>query len=119
MKEAAKRRVGRPTKQPSGKRVSLGLKVTAEVKQQIEEAARASGRTQSQEAEHLIERALLVERLMQSMRTTVEQVERGNFEAALYRRGFTQIRDARGTLWAPPGYPGIERSGFIVPEDDR
>jgi uncharacterized protein (DUF1778 family) len=41
-----------------GKRVSLGLKVTAEVKQRIDKAAQASGRTQSQEAELLLEKAL-------------------------------------------------------------
>jgi hypothetical protein len=45
-------RRGRPTKQSEpGARVSLGLKVTPEIKAKLDEAARHSGRTQSQEAE--------------------------------------------------------------------
>jgi hypothetical protein len=64
MTKAAKQRRGRPFKTPlPNQRVSLGLKVTAEVKQQIDAAARASGRTQSQEAELLIERALQYDRI--------------------------------------------------------
>jgi predicted transcriptional regulator len=42
------------TKKPT--LVSLGLKVTPEIKQKLDEAARASGRTQSQEAELRLER---------------------------------------------------------------
>lgn len=40
-----------------GERVSLGLKVTADIKSRIDAAAKASGRTQSQEAELRIERS--------------------------------------------------------------
>ena len=59
------KRIGRPTKAPvKGKRVSLGLKVTAEVKRHIDAAAKASGRTQSQEAEILIEKALAYDRML-------------------------------------------------------
>jgi hypothetical protein len=51
-------RLGRPPKPPTpGERVSLGLKVTAKIKQRIDEEARKSGRTQSQQAELMIERA--------------------------------------------------------------
>jgi predicted transcriptional regulator len=57
-----KKRTGRPVKKPEpGKRMSLGLKVTAEIKERIDKAAKASGRTQSQEAEALIERAIAEE----------------------------------------------------------
>jgi hypothetical protein len=56
------RRTGRPTKPPPpGKRASLGLKVTAEIKQKIEAAAQANGRTQSQEAESRLERSFAIE----------------------------------------------------------
>jgi hypothetical protein len=52
------KRLGRPLKAPTpGKRVALGLKVTAEIKQRIDEQARKSGRTQSQQAELMVERA--------------------------------------------------------------
>jgi len=71
-----------------------------------------SGRSISREAEHLIERALAYDRMMDAMRTNLAEIEKGNVEAALHRLGYTPIRTAHGKLWAPPGYPGIERSGF-------
>jgi hypothetical protein len=53
-----KQRLGRPLKRPAaGRRFSLGLKVTAATKTRLDNAARASGRTQSQEAEVRIERS--------------------------------------------------------------
>jgi hypothetical protein len=119
MAKAAKKRVGRPFKSPppKGQRVSLGLKVTAEVKRHIDAAARASGRTQSQEAELLIERALQYDRTLEAMRTTLADMQQGNVEAALFRLGFTLVRHVQEgkawKLWAEPGFPGIERSGFI------
>lgn len=49
-------RKGRPPKTPSpGERVSLGLKVTAEIKARLDRAAQTTGRTQSQEAEFRLE----------------------------------------------------------------
>ncbi len=55
------KRIGRPPKVADpGTRVSLGLKVTAETKAQLESLARASGRTQSQEAEAAIERGRIL-----------------------------------------------------------
>ncbi len=57
-----KKRIGRPTKPgTAGQRNSLGLRVTAEIKRKIEAGALKSGRSQSQEAEFLIEQALLKE----------------------------------------------------------
>ena len=57
-----KKRIGRPTKPgTAGQRNSLGLRVTAEIKRKIEAGALKSGRSQSQEAEFLIEEALLKE----------------------------------------------------------
>ena len=51
------KRMGRPTKAPrSGERVSLGLRVTADIKTKLDEAARHSARSQSQEAEFRLER---------------------------------------------------------------
>lgn len=51
----------RPGRKPkavsSGKRASLGLKVTPEIKRRLEIAAKSSGRTQSQEAEARIEQS--------------------------------------------------------------
>ena len=46
------KRIGRPPKPPTpGERTPLGLRVTAEVKKMLEQAAVQSGRSLSQEAE--------------------------------------------------------------------
>src|ERR1700730_4542172 len=69
MGREAKKRIGRPPRNPPtrGKRVSLGLKVTAEVKRHLDSAFRTSGRTQSQEAEHLIEKALAYDQMLDAI----------------------------------------------------
>jgi hypothetical protein len=60
--ERKEKRLGRPPKAPTpGKRVALGLKVTSEIKQRLDEEARKSGRTQSQQAELMIERSFTQE----------------------------------------------------------
>ena len=52
------KRIGRPTKAPkAGDRVSLGLRVTAEIKSRLDAAAMISGRSQSQEAELRLEQS--------------------------------------------------------------
>src|SRR5438067_2091755 len=52
---------GRPGRKPQpanqGKRASLGLKVTPEIKNRLDAAAKENGRTQSQEAEVRIEQS--------------------------------------------------------------
>jgi hypothetical protein len=56
---AEKRRVGRPGREPKpGERVPLGLRVTPELKRDLDDAANRSGRSQSQEAEMLLAQAL-------------------------------------------------------------
>lgn len=65
MSEAKK--IGRPTQEASpGTRVSLGLKVTADIKTRIDEAAQSSGRTQSQEAEYRLQRSFRDDALFSS-----------------------------------------------------
>jgi hypothetical protein len=123
MKKSAKR-IGRPVK-PSmtAKRVSLGLKVTSEIKRVIEALALASGRTQSQQAEYLIERALQYDRTMQAMQAAVESLEQSAVEDALHRKGWrlVRMRDQHGNsadLWAPPDHPWNVRSGFMPPDPE-
>lgn len=55
------KRIGRPPKTSEPRaRYSLGLKVTASMKERIEQLAKQTGRTQSQAAEYLLERAFFV-----------------------------------------------------------
>lgn len=63
-------RIGRPTKTPKpGERVSLGLRVTADLKRKLDEAAKKSGRSQSQEAELRLERSFEREALLPEVLT--------------------------------------------------
>jgi len=66
------KRIGRPTKPPTGKRVQLGLIVRADIKRAIIKAAEQSGRTQSQEAELLIERAWAYDGLIEKLGAVIE-----------------------------------------------
>lgn len=123
MARAAKRRAGRPTKPTVGaSRVSLGLKVTASTKRVIEALALASGRTQSQEAEFLFERALQFDEAHKSMRVTLELIETNGIEQVLTRKGWLLVRmrdqnENPAYLWAPPGHPWNPRSGFLSDEE--
>jgi hypothetical protein len=123
MARTAKRRTGRPTKPAVGTaRVSLGLKVTASTKRVIEALAIVSGRTQSQEAEFLIERALQFDEAHKSMRATLESLKTNGIEGVLAREGWrvVHMRDQdenAAYLWAPPGHPWNPRSGFLSEEE--
>lgn len=68
---------GRPIKAPTpGTRVSLGLKVTPEIKRRLDQAARDSGRTQSQEAELRIEQSFRNDnRRPRTFTVTIAEVE--------------------------------------------
>lgn len=57
--QGRKSRGGRPRREPDpGERVKLGLRVTPQLKGRLDESADQNGRSQSQEAEFLLERAL-------------------------------------------------------------
>jgi hypothetical protein len=97
----AKRR-GRPFKAPkAGKRAPLSLLVRAEIKKLVDERAKASGRTQSQEAEMLIERCLQYESVLGTNAGAVQHL--------LRRHGYTRLgisnprTGQRGFAWAEPG----------------
>lgn len=62
-------KVGRPTKAPKhgARRVSLGLRVTPDVKRQLDAAADKNGRSQSQEAEFRLERSFEIGVLLDYM----------------------------------------------------
>jgi hypothetical protein len=110
---AAKKRIGRPFKVAKKKqRVSLGLKVRAEVKTMIDKAAKDSGRTQSQEAEALIERALAYDSAFKAMNITTEQIAKGKVEAACHSAGYVSIILGDGRkAWVYEPDP-TKRSGF-------
>jgi hypothetical protein len=85
-----------------------------------DELARRSGRTQSQEAERLIETALRFDQLLETMRAEIRELRSSKkLEAALHSEGHIPLRTKHGTIWFPPGHPDAPpSSGFISPEKE-
>jgi uncharacterized protein YjbJ (UPF0337 family) len=66
------KRIGRPTKPPkAGERVTLGLRVTPEIKNKLEKVAIEKGRSLSQEAEFRLERSFDREALADETRQAI------------------------------------------------
>lgn len=63
-----RKRLGRPVKEPTpGTRTPLGLRVTAELKRDLEAAAIASGRSLSQETELRLEQSFERDFILKSL----------------------------------------------------
>jgi predicted transcriptional regulator len=98
-----------------GKRAPLSLLVRPEIKRLVDKLATANGFTQSAQAEFLIAQGLNIQRVLDAMGKTLEEIERGNADAALRRRGYNHHRiligDKPWSFWTEPGFP-IPTSGF-------
>jgi hypothetical protein len=111
-----KKIAGRPKKAPAaGKRAPLSLLVRPALKRLVDQMATANGTTQSAAAEFLIEQGIAVRQVLDAMGKTAEEIERGNADAALRRRGYVSHRfvaDGRAWFfWTEPGFP-IPTGGF-------
>ena len=114
-------RTGRPIKPArKGKRARLSVDVSSTTKALIAKRAKESGRTLAREAEIMIERSATYDEFMARSQQTLEEMQKGNVEAMLWRLGYTPVRtpnadkpDRPWKLWAEPGYPGTERSEFV------
>jgi hypothetical protein len=107
---------GRPPGRPRKfvKRHHATVRIAPERYADLRATADAARRSVSEEVEHRIERLAALDGALAAMRTDVAQIAKNNFEAELWRRGYTPVRQPGHDmkLWAEPGYPGIERSGF-------
>jgi hypothetical protein len=111
------KRMGRPVKAPTpGKRAPLSLLVPPKLKDRVEKAARASGRTMAAEAEALIEQGLAVADVLTSMRTDVLRVALGQAENNFRQRGYTWAHSSYGKIWYPPGHPDAPPKGGFIPQ---
>jgi hypothetical protein len=113
---------GRPIKASrKGQRSRISVDLSAPTRAAIANQAKISGRTLAREAEIMIEGFLNYLQMQEQMRTTMEEISKGNVENALLRLGYTPIRAVREgkaqKLWAEPGFPGFERSGFVPWEE--
>lgn len=114
---AKKKAAGRPMKAPKrGKRAPLSLLVRPKIKRLVDKMAAADGITQSAQGEALIEQGLAVRKALDAVDRDTAEIEKGHVEGVLRRKGYTPIytvKDGKGwKLWAEPGFPGIQRSGF-------
>jgi hypothetical protein len=111
-------KTGRPPGRPRKfvGRFHVTVRITPQLYADIQEKADASRRSISEEVETRLERLAAQDSAMAAMGTSLDRIKEGNLEAELWRAGYTPIRDADTgkKLWAEPGYPGIERSGFIA-----
>jgi hypothetical protein len=118
------KRVGRPMKPPTpGKRATLSLMVSPKVKQRIDGAARAEGRSQSQEAERRIEMSYSYERALGEYQTALArlnqmlgQMKQGNTEQILRELGFQRVIGVGGSAWFEPG---VNPARWVVDNANR
>jgi hypothetical protein len=94
-----RKRPGRPKKAPTqGKRNSLGLRVDAELKAELDNAAEASGRSQSQEAEIRLRESFRRERTADDIRKSVMRGIYEEFGGEQYFRLMRLIADVMRTV---------------------
>jgi hypothetical protein len=112
-------KTGRPPGRPRkfAPRVHATTRLAPKLHTELMEAATGCGRSLSEEIEWRIERLAAYDSAMAAMRTSLEQIAAGNLEATLWRLGFTPVRHTPSgkKAWLEPGYPGVQRSGFVAP----
>jgi hypothetical protein len=67
-----RKRIGRPPTITHGPRIQLGIIVSAELRNRIEQRAESNGTSMSQEAEHIILQGLAVVDVIESLRKTLK-----------------------------------------------
>lgn len=93
------------------KRPQLGIIVTKETKDRIEELASKSGRSMGQQVEHMIERCLAYDAAYVDMRGVVRTIQEvkahvttATLERLLFDHMWTPVHTDQGArTWAPPG----------------
>jgi len=94
-------------------RPQLNVIVSSEMKDKIAQMALDRGQSMGQVCEQLLDRAFYLDRMLDSMNQSIEQIRRGSIEAAFRREGYTPVRSPYGSVWVPKEYP-IERSRFLA-----
>jgi hypothetical protein len=110
-KQGARGHGGPPVKPArKGQKYQIGVIVAGPTKKDIVESTKVSGRSISREVEHLVERALAYDRVLEAMRVGGG---RGGLETLLRnelrKAGYVPVRDpATGKFaWHEPGHPAI------------
>ena len=122
-------------KVPKGERTQIGVIVGGDTKARLLRSMKESGRTISREVEHLIEKAHAYDDVVATVKRAPgpphpddlkeiqREIRRRSLEAELHSLGYPmqrQIIDGKAwKVWAEPGFPGAQTSGFVDPEDLR
>jgi hypothetical protein len=116
----ARKRVGRPMKPPvPGKRTTITLMVSHELKRRVDGGARQSGRSQSQEAERLLQMAFNYERVLGEYQTALArlgQMKQGHTEQILRELGWQRVTGVSGHAWFEPG---VNPARWVVDNANR
>src|SRR5262245_10219857 len=115
MQVKAAKRIGRPMRKPvEGARYSLGLNVTGATKRRIDNAAKSSGRTRSQECEIRTEQTFHEEDLLPSIQQlaygpgladTVQEMVTAVRASRLEGRYLAEVRPQdMDSMWADPAF---------------
>jgi hypothetical protein len=98
-----------PTKAGKRKRPQLGIIVSQQTRDWIEQLARDSGRSLGQQVEYMLERCNAYDEALTDIRHTVhtlEGVKTKVIETVLFRHMWSWFPTTRGgKVWAPPGTP--------------
>jgi hypothetical protein len=125
--ETKRSKVGRPAK-TARRRPNLTIRITEKMYGDLQAAAEVSGRSLSEEVEQRLERAAAWERVFESVekfkaafKADTKQLEYGDTEAALVRRGYGKVIDPQygGHIWIPPERHQLPRSGFLDPTPEE
>jgi hypothetical protein len=113
-----RRRGGQPKPASERKSRSMTIRVLDRLREKLEEAARASGRSVSEEAAHRMMLSFALETELRDHADIRKETD-DTLMAVMVRRGWGKIVDPRygGAVYIPPGQvAGIPQSGFLSPE---
>jgi hypothetical protein len=113
-----RKRGGQPKPAHERKRNNLTIRVLDQLRERLEKAAQASGRSVSEEAAYRMTLGFVLETELKD-HAEIRKDTDDALKAAMVRRGWSKIVDPRygGSVYIPPGQvSGIPQSGFLTPE---
>jgi uncharacterized protein (DUF1778 family) len=118
VKDAVKKKVGRPAGQRAPSRPVLAARVPEDAYEKIAAAAKISGRTMSEELVWRANQSFVWEAQYGNMQAMVQEIRdkavhitetttQIALDAELMRRGYHKVRGVNGYAWFPPGVNSI------------
>jgi hypothetical protein len=99
------------------KNSTLTIRLLDDLRERLEEEAKASGRSVSETAAHLMTLALMLGSELKSYEDIQKDTDDA-IKSAMHRRGWGKVVDPNygGAVYIPPGQHALPRSGFIDPK---